>query len=95
MYNEEAVESSNFWSRFIGRKFNSLKRGKAVHVVLAEDVVGLLGVDDEQSRSPERALRLDEDYFLAHFCYFLEVLFKRPKMGITFWLCFKGWPASL
>ena len=47
-----------FWSRFIGRKFNSLKRGEAVHVVVTVEVVGLVGVDNERSGPPERALRL-------------------------------------
>ena len=49
-----------FWSWLIGRKFNSLQRGKAVdkvavQLVVAEDIVGLAGVDSERSGSPERA----------------------------------------
>ena len=59
--------------RLIGRKCNSLKRGETldevvVQLLVAKDVVGLAGVNDEQSRPPEtssirtwsclRALRL-------------------------------------
>ena len=70
-----------------GRKFNSLKRGEAVDEVVvqlavAEYVVGLVGVDDEQSGSPEaiqtwsclRALRLE------------YTITKRLLKGRTFWL---------
>ena len=47
-----------FWPCLIGRKFNSLKRGEVVQVVVADEVVGLVGVDDEQSGSPEKAFPL-------------------------------------
>ena len=75
----------NFWKllkvswnqRFIGRKFNPLKRGEAVHVVVTEEVVGLVGVDDEQSRSPKKAL-------------FLECTTKRLLKARTFWSRFIG-----
>ena len=45
----------------IGRKANSLRgkaAGEVVHVVVAEEVVNLVGVDDEQSGSQERAFQL-------------------------------------
>ena len=42
-----------FWSRLIVMKFSSLKRGEAICVVITEFVVGLVGVDEEQSGSPE------------------------------------------
>ena len=52
------LKARTFWPRLIERKLNSLKRGEAVHVVVAEGVVGLVGVDNEGSGSPERALLL-------------------------------------
>ena len=45
-------ESTNFLVK-IGRKFNSLKRGEVVHVVVAFGVVGLRRVDKEQAGSPK------------------------------------------
>ena len=56
------------------RKFNSLRRDEAVEVVIADVVVGLVGVNDEQSGSPERAL-----------C--LECITKRLLKERTFWSC--------
>ena len=44
------LKARTFWLWLIEREFNSLKRGGAVHVVIAEEVVGLGGVDDEQSK---------------------------------------------
>ena len=52
------LKARTFWSRFIGRKLNSLKRGEVVQVVVAFGIVSLRRVDDKQSVSPERHLRL-------------------------------------
>ena len=53
------LKARTFWSHLKERKFNSLRRVEAVQVVVADEVVGLVGVDDKQSGSPERALRLE------------------------------------
>ena len=53
------LKARTFWTRFIGRKFNSLKRGKVVQaVVIVLGVVGLRRVNKEQAGSPE-TLRLE------------------------------------
>ena len=41
------------WSCLIGRKLNSLKSGKVVQVVIANEVVVLVEDDKEQARPPE------------------------------------------
>ena len=46
-------ESANFLVAFDREEIELSQRGEAVHVVVAEGVVGLVGVDNEQSRSPE------------------------------------------
>ena len=51
------LQAQTLWSRLIGMKLNS-QRGEAVHLVIAEEVVGLVGVGDELFGSPERALCL-------------------------------------
>ena len=53
------LKARTFGSCFIERKFNSLKRGEVVQVVVTDEVVGLRGADDKQSQSPEKALRLE------------------------------------
>ena len=80
------LKARTFWSRLIGRKLNS-KRGEAVHVVIAEGVVGLVGVNNEQSRSPE----IIQTFWSVR----LECIAKRPLKARTFWLRFKGQPSSL
>ena len=70
------LKGRTFWSCLIGRKFNSLKRGKVVQEVVTFGVVGLRRVDEEQAGSPE-ALHL-------------EYIRKRLLKARTFWSCLIG-----
>ena len=47
------LKAQTSWSCLIGKKFNSLKRGEVVQVVVVFGVVDLRKVDEEQAGSPE------------------------------------------
>ena len=51
--NSLLAKARSFWSCLLWRKLNSLKSGKVVQVVVANDVAVLIGVDEEQAGPPE------------------------------------------
>ena len=56
--NSLLAKVQTFWSCLIRRKFNSLKRGEVVQVVVTDGVVGLGRVDEEQVGPQKQVARL-------------------------------------